>query len=129
MSAASFVVPLLRAYNATIPQWFDDSEPAVAEAARGGVGLLSRLGAKVVAVTLPELEQLRVASSCIILTEMFGTTRSVYEDPQLRPQVGASRLTNSATQPLDIVLRPSGSPNGQRGTPPGSRPLVCCIPA
>ncbi|KIZ06891.1 hypothetical protein MNEG_1064 [Monoraphidium neglectum] len=115
--ALSAAQPLAGLRVGVFKPWFDDSEPAVAEAARGGMGLLSRLGAEVVAITLPELEQLRVASSCIILTEMFGTTRSVYEDPQLRPQLNedsrimlslASRLLASHyTQGLRVRRRQS----------------------
>jgi hypothetical protein len=62
----------------------------VAEAARGGAGLLSRLGAEVVAVTLPELEQLRVAHTVTFMMEALRTRHvaEAWATQEQRSQVG-----------------------------------------
>jgi hypothetical protein len=47
---------------------------------------MTALGAAVVRVVIPELEQLRVASTLVIMSELFSVYRHVWMNPALRRQ-------------------------------------------
>ena len=63
----------------------------MAAAARAGVEALCGLGAEVVPVVLPELEQLRLASSTLILVELYSAYRRLHDDAALRAKVRLAR--------------------------------------
>lgn len=70
-------------------QWFDHADSAIVKACRNGLDLMTQLGARVVDIILPELELMRVASSIIILTELFVINRHLWDVPELRNRVGS----------------------------------------
>ncbi|GBF99222.1 fatty acid amide hydrolase-like [Raphidocelis subcapitata] len=67
--------------------WFNDADPPVVAACRGALDTLTALGATIVSVRLPELEQLRVASTLVIMSELFSVYRWVWSAPALRRQL------------------------------------------
>lgn len=79
LSAQDHVHSLIILTRSALPlctQWFDDCDPEVRTACRAAVALLSAQGAAVdVTMVVPELEQLRVAHTVTIVSEMFNNFR------------------------------------------------------
>jgi Asp-tRNA(Asn)/Glu-tRNA(Gln) amidotransferase A subunit family amidase len=68
--------------------WFDHATPAMAAHCRQQLKLLTDLGAQLVAVSLPELEEGRVAHMATFVREMAEAYEEVLADPALEQQVG-----------------------------------------
>jgi Asp-tRNA(Asn)/Glu-tRNA(Gln) amidotransferase A subunit family amidase len=60
--------------------WFEDAEPAVVAGARRAVGWLEEAGARVVDISIPELETLRVAHLVTIVAEMTAAHLAHYRE-------------------------------------------------
>ncbi|KAG2454611.1 hypothetical protein HYH02_000452 [Chlamydomonas schloesseri] len=65
-------------------KWFDDAAPPVVAACRAALAAAERCGAQVVGVCVPDLEQLRVAHTVTIVSEMAQNFRERVTNPRLR---------------------------------------------
>ncbi|KAG2486612.1 hypothetical protein HYH03_014780 [Edaphochlamys debaryana] len=65
-------------------KWFDHASPAVTAVCRRALAAAEAAGACLVAVSVPELEQLRVAHTVTIVSEMLHNFRERWSRPALR---------------------------------------------
>lgn len=98
------------------PQWFDSADTAVAGPCRAALATAVSLGASLVPVIIPELEQLRVAGSLIILTELAASNKSVMATPALKRQVRGVRV-GSCRQGNACLIEPAAGNMSVMATP------------
>eukprot|EP00887_Chlorella_sp_A99_P006764 scaffold3.g6764.t1 len=75
-------------------EWFEDAAPAVVAACRAALAALERAGAAVVPVRLQELDMLRAAHACTIVSEMRCCMTAALQAPAAR---GMFNLETRAT--------------------------------